>query len=168
MTPLSTAGWWLSQCNSLVTPVCCRNRFLAHIQAGGDEICISLQLFPTYAVKHEIVTFCEVPVLWLVVATHVRTPQLLNQDANDADEQDEVHLGDGEEKTNLSQQLSHRIPYRVGLFSSVEHLSAQRHRLSFAFDSLQYHRHCEITNCFKEEDSNYYNSLFSYLLSWVN
>lgn len=41
----------------------------------------------------------DIPVLGLVVSTHVRTPQLLNQDADDADEQDEVHLG---EKTQES------------------------------------------------------------------
>lgn len=39
---------------------------------------------------------CELPVLRLIVAAHVGTPQLLYQDPNDADEQDEVHLGDGE------------------------------------------------------------------------
>lgn len=33
------------------------------------------------------------PVLWLVIAAHVRTPQLLNQDPNDADELNEVYLG---------------------------------------------------------------------------
>lgn len=41
----------------------------------------------------------------MVVATHVRTPQLLNQDPNDADEQDKVHLGDREGITGVSEQL---------------------------------------------------------------
>lgn len=35
---------------------------------------------------------CEIPVLWLVVATHVWAPQLLDQDPDNADEKDEVHL----------------------------------------------------------------------------
>lgn len=39
----------------------------------------------------------------MVVAAHVRTPQLLNQDPNDADEQDEVHLGDGGGNKKLSE-----------------------------------------------------------------
>lgn len=39
------------------------------------------------------------PVLWLVIAAHVRTPQLLNQDPNDADELNEVYLGGSEKIT---------------------------------------------------------------------
>lgn len=44
----------------------------------------------------------DIPVLWLVVSTHVRTPQLLNQDADDADEEDEVHLGNKERKNLIT------------------------------------------------------------------
>lgn len=47
----------------------------------------------------------EVPVLWLVVAAHVRAPQLLNQDPNDADKQDEVDLGDRGRKNNRTIRL---------------------------------------------------------------
>lgn len=35
---------------------------------------------------------CEIPVLRLVVAAHVWAPQLLDQDPDDADEEDKVHL----------------------------------------------------------------------------
>lgn len=40
----------------------------------------------------------NVPVLWLIIASHIRTPQLLDQNPDDADEQEKVHLGEMTEK----------------------------------------------------------------------
>lgn len=65
----------------------------------------------------------QIPVLWLVVATHVRTPQLLNQDPNDADEQDEVHLGDKEETTRGVSRCFHPQKEKFSVQSTVRLLA---------------------------------------------
>lgn len=60
----------------------------------------------------------------MVVAAHVRTPQLLNQDPNDADEQDEVHLGDGGGNTKISARKPTRgdsVIAMLDVFPPTEH-----------------------------------------------
>lgn len=47
---------------------------------------------------HDCHMLCGIPVLWLVVATHVWAPQLLDQDPDDADEKDKVHLWEKKRK----------------------------------------------------------------------
>lgn len=69
------------------------------------HLCVVSFLLFTLFKEHQISASCEIPVLRLVIATHVRTPQLLNQDPNDADEQDKVHLGDSDKITEMSEQL---------------------------------------------------------------
>lgn len=61
---------------------------MTNVQGFSDQIEYNTLMFFGF----DCHMLCEIPVLGLVVATHVWAPQFLDQDTDDADEEDEVHL----------------------------------------------------------------------------
>lgn len=60
---------------------------MTNVQGFSDQIEYNAMFF-----GFDCHMLCEIPVLGLVIATHVWAPQFLDQDTDDADEEDEVHL----------------------------------------------------------------------------
>lgn len=110
---IHSSFYWLSRCHLLddttVDTTC--HLLLTWLQVhvgknenitkrGSRKAGVQFPLCSCWEHEHKGASNRILPVLWLVIAAHVRTPQLLNQDPNDADELNEVYLG-GKWKNNL-------------------------------------------------------------------